>query len=227
MPAEVGSGSFWTGMVEYMKGGPDSLDGVLDDIEASWPHELGRAHCDRHGERPIPGPLPTADREALALTGHARRAPSSERRRTRAPRRASSRSLVAIVVVAGSRCQRRSTSCGTRTPTGSWSSASPSSSASAACSRCSGRWTGSVELAAGPLPRGRPALRVRRARRSCMLAVFLIYPVINTILISFRDARRRGLRRPRQLPSSCSPTRACCGRSATPRGGSSSSRSSR
>jgi alpha-glucoside transport system substrate-binding protein len=37
MPAEVGSGSFWTGMVEYMKGGPDSLDGVLSDVEASWP----------------------------------------------------------------------------------------------------------------------------------------------------------------------------------------------
>ena len=37
MPAEVGSGSFWTGMVEYMKSGPDSLTGVLDDIESSWP----------------------------------------------------------------------------------------------------------------------------------------------------------------------------------------------
>jgi alpha-glucoside transport system substrate-binding protein len=37
MPAAVGSGSFWTGMVDYVKGGPDSLDGVLDDIEASWP----------------------------------------------------------------------------------------------------------------------------------------------------------------------------------------------
>ena len=37
MPAEVGSGSFWTGMVEYMKSGPDSLTGVLDDIEGSWP----------------------------------------------------------------------------------------------------------------------------------------------------------------------------------------------
>ena len=37
MPAAVGSGSFWTGMVEYMKGGPDSLKGVLDDIEKSWP----------------------------------------------------------------------------------------------------------------------------------------------------------------------------------------------
>jgi alpha-glucoside transport system substrate-binding protein len=37
MPAAVGSGSFWTGMIEYMQGGPDSLAGVLDDIEASWP----------------------------------------------------------------------------------------------------------------------------------------------------------------------------------------------
>ena len=37
MPAAVGSGSFWTGMVDYMKGGPDSLKGVLDTIEKSWP----------------------------------------------------------------------------------------------------------------------------------------------------------------------------------------------
>jgi alpha-glucoside transport system substrate-binding protein len=37
MPPEVGSGAFWTGMVEYMQGGPDSLQGVLDDIEAAWP----------------------------------------------------------------------------------------------------------------------------------------------------------------------------------------------
>lgn len=37
MPGEVGVGSFWTGMVEYMQQGPDSLQGVLDDIEASWP----------------------------------------------------------------------------------------------------------------------------------------------------------------------------------------------
>jgi alpha-glucoside transport system substrate-binding protein len=37
MPSEVGAGSFWTGMLEYMQGGPDSVDGVLDDIEASWP----------------------------------------------------------------------------------------------------------------------------------------------------------------------------------------------
>ncbi len=37
MPPEVGSGSFWTGMLEYMQQGQDSLQGVLDDIEASWP----------------------------------------------------------------------------------------------------------------------------------------------------------------------------------------------
>jgi alpha-glucoside transport system substrate-binding protein len=37
MPAEVGQGSFWTGMVKYMQGGPGSLDQVLADIEASWP----------------------------------------------------------------------------------------------------------------------------------------------------------------------------------------------
>ena len=37
MPTEVGAGSFWTGMVQYMQDGPDSLQGVLDDIEASWP----------------------------------------------------------------------------------------------------------------------------------------------------------------------------------------------
>ena len=37
MPAEVGSGTFWTGMMDYVSNGPDSLQGVLDDIEASWP----------------------------------------------------------------------------------------------------------------------------------------------------------------------------------------------
>jgi alpha-glucoside transport system substrate-binding protein len=37
MPAEVGSGSFWTGMVRYMQEGPDSMQDVLDEIEASWP----------------------------------------------------------------------------------------------------------------------------------------------------------------------------------------------
>jgi alpha-glucoside transport system substrate-binding protein len=37
MPAAVGGGSFWTGMLEYVQGGPDSLDGILQDIEDSWP----------------------------------------------------------------------------------------------------------------------------------------------------------------------------------------------
>jgi alpha-glucoside transport system substrate-binding protein len=37
MPAEVGSGTFWTGMINYVRNGPDSLDGVLKDIEDSWP----------------------------------------------------------------------------------------------------------------------------------------------------------------------------------------------
>jgi alpha-glucoside transport system substrate-binding protein len=37
MPPEVGSGSFWTGMIQYMQEGPDSLEGVLEEIEASWP----------------------------------------------------------------------------------------------------------------------------------------------------------------------------------------------
>jgi alpha-glucoside transport system substrate-binding protein len=39
MPTAVGAGSFWTGMVEYMQGGPDALPGILDEIEASWPAE--------------------------------------------------------------------------------------------------------------------------------------------------------------------------------------------
>jgi len=37
MPGAVGTGSFWTGMVRYMQEGPDSLQSVLDEIEASWP----------------------------------------------------------------------------------------------------------------------------------------------------------------------------------------------
>lgn len=37
MPASVGAGTFWTGMVDYIDNGPDNLDQVLSDIEASWP----------------------------------------------------------------------------------------------------------------------------------------------------------------------------------------------
>jgi alpha-glucoside transport system substrate-binding protein len=36
MPAEVGSGSFWSGMVDYVSGTAD-LDTVLAEIDASWP----------------------------------------------------------------------------------------------------------------------------------------------------------------------------------------------
>jgi alpha-glucoside transport system substrate-binding protein len=36
MPGEVGSGSFWTGMVDYVSGSAD-LDTVLSEIDASWP----------------------------------------------------------------------------------------------------------------------------------------------------------------------------------------------
>ncbi len=39
MPSAVGSGSFWSGMVDYLRQGPNSAKGVLDDIEASWPAE--------------------------------------------------------------------------------------------------------------------------------------------------------------------------------------------
>jgi alpha-glucoside transport system substrate-binding protein len=37
MPAAVGQGSFWTGMVDYLRQGPDSAEGLLEEIEASWP----------------------------------------------------------------------------------------------------------------------------------------------------------------------------------------------
>ena len=30
-------GAFLAGMAEYVTSGPDSLDDVLDDIEAAWP----------------------------------------------------------------------------------------------------------------------------------------------------------------------------------------------
>ncbi len=37
MPSAVGAGSFWTGMVEYLQSGPDSLEDQLQAIEDSWP----------------------------------------------------------------------------------------------------------------------------------------------------------------------------------------------
>ena len=36
MPGKVGSGSFWTGMVNYTSGAAN-LDTVLKEIDASWP----------------------------------------------------------------------------------------------------------------------------------------------------------------------------------------------
>ena len=36
MPGVVGTGSFWTEMVNWI-GGQSSLDEALDNIEASWP----------------------------------------------------------------------------------------------------------------------------------------------------------------------------------------------
>jgi alpha-glucoside transport system substrate-binding protein len=36
MPGEVGSGSFWTGMTDYVSGVSD-LDTVVAEIDASWP----------------------------------------------------------------------------------------------------------------------------------------------------------------------------------------------
>jgi alpha-glucoside transport system substrate-binding protein len=38
MPAAVGQGSFWTGMIKYLQQGPSSLDGILNDIQNSWPN---------------------------------------------------------------------------------------------------------------------------------------------------------------------------------------------
>ena len=36
MPGEVGAGSFWKGMTDYVSGAAD-LDTVLAEIDASWP----------------------------------------------------------------------------------------------------------------------------------------------------------------------------------------------
>ena len=44
MPGEVGTGSFWTGMVDYI-GGTD-LDKVLFSIQESWPQELKEGQND-------------------------------------------------------------------------------------------------------------------------------------------------------------------------------------
>ncbi len=55
MPGEVGSGSFWTGMVDYICGAAD-LDTVLAEIDASWPEGVA-------GQPP-----PTTEEEAMGMT---------------------------------------------------------------------------------------------------------------------------------------------------------------
>ena len=37
MPVEVGSGTFWEGMIDWFVDGPDALDDIMARIEASWP----------------------------------------------------------------------------------------------------------------------------------------------------------------------------------------------
>ena len=37
MPGEVGTGSFWTEMINYVRNGPSSLDAALKKVEDSWP----------------------------------------------------------------------------------------------------------------------------------------------------------------------------------------------
>ena len=37
MPSAVGSGSFWTEMVNYLRNGPDYAETALTNIEDSWP----------------------------------------------------------------------------------------------------------------------------------------------------------------------------------------------
>ncbi len=55
MPAAVGQGSFWTGMVEYMQAGRTPSTGVLDDIESQLARPsrvrtlIGDGAADRRG----------------------------------------------------------------------------------------------------------------------------------------------------------------------------------
>jgi len=37
MPVEIGQGAFWEGMLNYLDQGPESIDRILEEIEASWP----------------------------------------------------------------------------------------------------------------------------------------------------------------------------------------------
>ncbi len=37
MPPEVGANLFWKDMIRYLEQGPDSLDGILAELDAAWP----------------------------------------------------------------------------------------------------------------------------------------------------------------------------------------------
>jgi hypothetical protein len=39
MPPAIGQGVFWESMMRYLEDGPDSLDGILADLDAAWPHD--------------------------------------------------------------------------------------------------------------------------------------------------------------------------------------------
>ena len=91
-----------------------------------------------------------------------------------------------------------STSCATRTRTGSSSCSSPIVVGVGGVFALFWAMDRVVDWLPERLPRGRAAVRVRRARARDP-RVFLVYPVINTILISFKDAQRPELGRARQL----------------------------
>ena len=39
MPPAIGQGLFWESMMRYLEDGPDSLDGILADLDAAWPDD--------------------------------------------------------------------------------------------------------------------------------------------------------------------------------------------
>ena len=39
MPPAIGQGLFWESMMHYLEDGPDSLDGILADLDAAWPDD--------------------------------------------------------------------------------------------------------------------------------------------------------------------------------------------
>ncbi len=39
MPREVGGGTFWAGMIDWFVDGPEALDDIMADIEATWPDD--------------------------------------------------------------------------------------------------------------------------------------------------------------------------------------------